>query len=167
MINKKIICIASLLAMLTSMLYAQKTFKAFGETLKTGGRCLYVNNNAKTNARQYVFKTVNEALECAERLSSSRPEGDNSVIKVYIEPSVYWIDDPDDPAMRLPLEGEGTPFGMKLKFSGVHLIGLSDDANDVVLACQRGQTQGADGNFTMFHIEGDNITTENITFGNY
>lgn len=167
MMKKSIICIAFLTAMATSGVYAQKAFKAFGETLKTDKRCLYVNSGMKTKSAQHVFKTVNEALECAERLSTSRPAGDNSEIKVYIEPSVYWIDNPDDPAMRLPLEGEGTPFGMKLKFSGIHLIGLSEAAEDVVLACQRGQTQGADGNFTMLHIDGDNITAENITFGNY
>ena len=31
----------------------------------------------------------------------------------------------------------------------------------------RGQTQGAVGNFTMFHFSGDNISILNITLGNY
>ena len=47
------------------------------------------------------------------------------------------------------------------------MIGMSDKAEDVVLACNRGQTQGADGNFTMFHFIGSDFKADNITFGNY
>ena len=43
MMKKSIICIAFLTAMATPGVYAQKAFKAFGETLKTDKRCLYVN----------------------------------------------------------------------------------------------------------------------------
>ena len=56
---------------------------------------------------------------------------------------------------------------MEVRMSGVRIIGLSENAEDVVLACNRGQTQGADGNFTMLHIIGSDIAAEDITFGNY
>ncbi|MEZ4892837.1 MAG: hypothetical protein R2778_07445 [Saprospiraceae bacterium] len=36
-----------------------------------------------------------------------------------------------------------------------------------MLACNRGQTIGAQGNFTMFRFYGDGTSSENITFGNY
>ena len=62
MMKKSIICIAFLTAMATPGVYAQKAFKAFGETLKTDKRCLYVNSGMKTKSAQHVFKTVNEAL---------------------------------------------------------------------------------------------------------
>ncbi len=45
--------------------------------------------------------------------------------------------------------------------------GLSNDPTNVVLACNRGQTIGAKGNFTMFRFFGNGTAAENITFGNY
>ena len=44
---------------------------------------------------------------------------------------------------------------------------MSDKAENVVLACNRGQTIGSQGNFTMFRFIGDGTSSENITFGNY
>lgn len=84
---------------------------------------------------------------------------------LLIAPSVYWIDDPDDPAIRTD-EG-GTPFGVRLKCEKLRMIGLADNPEDVVFAANRGQTQGAVGNFTMFQFTGNSLETENITFGNY
>lgn len=111
----------------------------------------------------FTFETVNEALRYAERNNGK----DTLWTDIYIEPSVYWIDNPDDEEERKPLPGSKTPFGMMLKLDRVRITGLSDNPEDIVLACNRGQTQGADGNFTMFHFTGSNIVAENITFGNY
>ncbi len=126
------------------------------------GNLLYVIPQEKTNKDGGVFSTVQEALRHAETLA------DDSVwTTIHIAPGVYWIDDPDDPAVRKPEEGGNTPFGMKLRLSKTRLIGMGDTPEDVVLACNRGQTQGAVGNFTMLHITGDDIVAENLTFGNY
>lgn len=84
---------------------------------------------------------------------------------LFIAPSVYWLDDPDDPAVRT--DDDGTPFAVKLKCRKLKITGLADAPQDVVLAVNRGQTQGAVGNFTMFQFDGDELITENITFGNY
>ena len=125
-------------------------------------RHLYVNLQKTTDKGKAVFATVNEALRQAERFT------DDSVwTTIHIAPGVYWIDNPDDPAIRKPEPGENTPFGMKVRLSRTRLIGMGDSPEDVVLACNRGQTQGADGNFTMLHITGDDIQAENLTFGNY
>ncbi|MDE7421704.1 MAG: hypothetical protein K2N35_16050, partial [Muribaculaceae bacterium] len=47
------------------------------------------------------------------------------------------------------------------------IIGLSAHPEDIVFAVNRGQTQGAVGNFTMFHFSGNSLETKNLTFGNY
>lgn len=108
----------------------------------------------------YVYNDIREAL----RHLPSGTEEEPAVL--YIAPNVYWIDDPDDPEIRKPEQG-GTPYGMVLGQSWISLYGLSARPENVVLACNRGQTQGAEGNFTMFRFTGDGIHTENITLGNY
>lgn len=132
-------------------------------------RHLYVNcqetsgeANAPTERVKNIFATVNEALRQAETFA------DDSVWTIiHIAPGVYWIDNPDDPAIHKPEPGENIPYGMKVRLNRTRLIGMGDSPEEVVLACNRGQTQGADGNFTMLHITGDDIQVENLTFGNY
>ena len=87
-------------------------------------------------------------------------------VTVYIRPGVYWIDDPDDPTVRVG-KGGREPFGMTIRCPRLRLVGLADDPCDVVLASQRGQTQGAVGNFTMFDFWTDSLVVENMTMGNY
>ena len=90
--------------------------------------------------------------------------GDSATI--YIVPHVYWIDNPDSPKVAVGKDGR-EPFGMTIRAKKLHFIGLSDNAADVVLASQRGQTQGAVGNFTMFDFHVDTLMVENLTMGNY
>ena len=87
-------------------------------------------------------------------------------ITVYINPGVYWIDDPDDSIVRVGKNGR-EPFGMVVKCNNLHLIGKGEQPEDVVLASQRGQTQGAVGNFTMFDFWCNKLVVENLTMGNY
>lgn len=49
----------------------------------------------------------------------------------------------------------------------LRFFGLTEKAENVVLACNRGQTIGSQGNFTMFRFIGDGTSSENVTFGNY
>ena len=123
---------------------------------------LYVNPQKNTNEGRGVFKTVNEALRKAETYAN-----DSVWTTIHIAPGVYWIDDPDDPAIRKPAPGEIIPYGLKVRLNRTHIIGMGDSPDDVILACNRGQTQGAEGNFTMLHISGNDIQAENLTFGNY
>ncbi len=87
-------------------------------------------------------------------------------VTVYFRPGVYWIDDPDDPAVRVGRDGR-EPFGMVVRCSRLRLVGLGENPQDVVLASQRGQTQGAVGNFTMFDFWVKSLFVENLTMGNY
>ena len=85
---------------------------------------------------------------------------------VYIRPGVYWIDDPDDPTVKVGQNGR-EPFGMVVRCPRLALVGMGENPHDVVLASQRGQMQGAIGNFTMFDFWCDSLTVENLTMGNY
>jgi len=141
---------------------AQTKFTRDGQTITSSAHCLYVNDAMKSRPSRYTFRTVNEALLFAQQNDGR----DTLWTDIYIEPSVYWIDNPDDPAVRTAAPGE-SPFGLKIKMNRVRMIGLASDPRDVVLACNRGQTQGSVGNFTMLHITGSDIQARNITFGNY
>ncbi len=85
---------------------------------------------------------------------------------LYIAPGVYWVDDPDTPEVVVGENGR-EPFGMVIRARILHFIGLSSDASHTVFASQRGQMQGAVGNFTMFDFWCDTLTVENLTMGNY
>ena len=85
---------------------------------------------------------------------------------VYIRPGVYWIDDPDDPTVKVGKNGR-EPFGLVVRCPRLIIVGMGKNPNDVVLASQRGQTQGAIGNFTMFDFWCDSLKVENLTMGNY
>jgi len=109
----------------------------------------------EASARPYTYNTFQKAAE--HFLDSTT---------LYIAPYVYWIDNPDTPAVAIGRNG-GTPFGMVVKTPKLRLVGLDSDARHVVLASQRGQTQGAVGNFTMFDFHVDELYVENLTMGNY
>ena len=115
---------------------------------------IMVDRGAKANT-PYVFTTFQEA-------STHFVDG----ITVYIQPGVYWIDDPDDATIKVGENGR-EPFGMVIRCPHLRLIGLGQEAQDVVLASQRGQTQGAVGNFTMFNFWCNKLEVENLTMGNY
>lgn len=143
----------------------------YGDSIAYGGRTFPLSEHAlfvdgslsdETAARYpYVYNSLREALE---HLSDGTPQ---CPMTLYIAPYVYWTDDPDDPQTRLTRPGDPHPFGMTVRCEWLRLVGLNRDPRNVVVACNRGQTIGAIGNFTMFRFYGDGLTTENITLGNY
>ncbi|MGM9713144.1 MAG: hypothetical protein ACI3Y5_03370 [Prevotella sp.] len=108
----------------------------------------------------YVFNSFTEA---AKALTDGTPD---EPMTLLVAPYVYWIDNPDDKAIRVGKDGR-EPFGLIVRCQNLHITGLSDDARNVVLASNRGQTQGAIGNFTMFDFWGDGLEVRNLTMGNY
>jgi len=108
----------------------------------------------------YVYKTFQEAAAHLREGTASEP------MTVYIRPGVYWIDNPDDPTVKVSKDGRG-PFGMTVRCQYLSLIGQGVTQEEVVLASQRGQTQGAVGNFTMFDFWVRKLNVENLTMGNY
>ena len=106
-------------------------------------------------ARPFVYNRLQDAVA---HLSDTTT--------LYFAPYVYWVDNPDSPAVVTGKNGR-EPFGMVIRAKKLTLIGLDPDASHTVLASQRGQTQGAVGNFTMFDFHVNDLTVENLTMGNY
>lgn len=127
---------------------------------------LLTSDAAQAAASPYAFADAQAAFAA---LPSDGTQADPVVL--YIAPGVYWTDDPDDPTVRTAKMnrggGDGTPYAIQVRCPYLHMIGLADDPQDVVLASNRGQTQGALGNYTMLQVEGNGIEVEGITFGNY
>lgn len=98
-----------------------------------------------------VFKSINGAHEA---------------VTLEVEPGVYWLDDPDDPAVRAEEDGS-IPYGVVVECDTLRMVGLAENPEDIVFAVNRGQTRGAVGNYTMFNFRGKSLEASNITFGNY
>ena len=133
------------------------------EKIVLGEKAFFVDGNLPNRVvkrHPFVYNSFNEAMK---DIREGSPE---EAMTLYIAPYVYWIDDPDDPSERVGENG-GIPYGLVINESNLHFYGLSKDPQHVVLACNRGQTQGAVGNFTMFRFNGNNIRCENLTMGNY
>lgn len=113
--------------------------------------------------REGLYGEISATKDAAEAFRQVNEAGGS--VTLLIAPSVYWLDDPDDPGIRT--DKEGTPFAVRVKCDTLRIIGLAENPEEVVLAVNRGQTQGAIGNFTMFEFDGRSLETENITFGNY
>lgn len=134
-----------------------------GQEIVLGPKCFFIDgqfSDEEVKANPYVFNSFNEASTHLTAGSEDEP------MRVYIAPYVYWIDDPDDPEIKRGKNGR-EPFGLVVKCPYLHLIGLNPNPRNTVLASQRGQTQGAVGNFTMFDFWGDGMVVQNLTMGNY
>ncbi|MBR6687485.1 MAG: hypothetical protein IKL77_01890 [Clostridia bacterium] len=82
-------------------------------------------------------------------------------MKMYIAPYVYWIHDPAS-------ESTTSAYGITKSCSYLHMIGLTDNPENVVIAGNYGHDEGYQGgNWTMFNFSGDGLTLKNIRFGGY
>ena len=132
---------------------------------KLNEHCLLVDGSLTDDEaaqNPFVFNSFQKAMQHLKPGTSA----DNRMT-VLIRPGVYWIDDPDDPEIRKAKDGDRAPIGMHIRCPWLHLVGLGEQADEVILASNRGQTQGAIGNFTMFFFHGDGLLLENLTLGNY
>ncbi|MBO5352624.1 MAG: hypothetical protein J6J42_00520 [Lachnospiraceae bacterium] len=134
-----------------------------GETILLGEKAVYIDgtlSDEQADSYEYVYNDFKEAAEAFVSGTEEEP------MKVYIAPYVYWIDDPEDEEIRVASGGD-VPYGLVIQCDNLHLIGLTKNPYHVVLAVNRGQTQGAKGNYTMFYFDGNGTRTENLTMGNY
>lgn len=134
-----------------------------GETINLGEKAIYIDGSLSDDVAgryDYVYNNFKDAAAAFTDGTEEEP------MQVYLAPYVYWIDDPDDEEIRVASGGD-TPYGMVINCDHLHLIGLTKNPYNVVLAVNRGQTQGAKGNYTMFYIDGRGTHTENLTMGNY
>lgn len=135
-------------------------FKQHLTHIQLNAKTFLVHPDARKMNNKYIFPTFQEAVEHITDGTEAEP------MTIYLAPSVYWIDNPDDPVIRIAADGSA-PIGMTIKCEWLKLKGLCTDPRDVVLAANRGQTQGAKGNYTMFHFIGNGLSIENLTIGNY
>ncbi len=137
-------------------------FRYAGRTIPLHERSILIDGSLTATEAARHLHTYRTFQEAAAHFMAGSEE---TPMRVYLAPWVYWIDDPDDPYIR-GSKGE-YPFGMVVKCPYLHLEGLNPSPRAVVLASQRGQTQGAVGNFTMFDFWGDGLHFENLTMGNF
>lgn len=134
-----------------------------GKTIELSEKAFYIDGSldeATAAKYPYVFTSINEA---AKHLVDGTEE---SPMMLYIAPYVYWVDDPDDEEIRKP-DTLSVPYGLIIDCEWLTFYGLTDNPENVVIAANRGQTQGADGNFTNLYIDGNGLRMENLTVGNY
>ena len=140
-----------------------------GATVKWNGKTFTLDENtlfldyrldrAKLAGNPYAFNTLKDAAKALKNGTAEKP------MLLLTAPGVYWVDDPDDPAIRG--NGGAAPVGMTIACNNLYFYGLNTKWENVVFAVNRGQTQGSAGNFTMFNIQGTGLKSENVTFGNY
>ncbi|MBD0823750.1 hypothetical protein [Aestuariibaculum marinum] len=135
-----------------------------GKEIKLGSNAFFIDgqmSDAEVAKYPFVFNSIVEASKHLNDGTESSP------MVLYIAPWVYWVDDPDDPEIRIPKPGNPVPFGLEISCEWLRFQGLSENPEHIIIASNRGQTMGAKGNFTMLNIKGDGTSAENITFGNY
>ncbi len=133
-----------------------------GKTFTLDENTLFLDyrlDKAKLAGNRYAFNNFNEAKAALKHGTATKP------MLLLTAPGVYWVDDPDDPAIRGG--AGGPPFGAVIACNHLYFYGLNSKWQNVVFAVNRGQTQGSNGNFTMFQIQGNGLKSENVTFGNY
>lgn len=113
--------------------------------------------SADESGSPYIYSDPIKAFDAVNSAGKS--------VTLLATPSVYWLDNPDDPTVRK--DPGGTPYAVRIQCDTLRIIGLADNPEDIVFAVNRGQTQGALGNYTMFHFKGRSLETANITYGNY
>ncbi len=132
------------------------TFLLIAANLTAQTRIVLNQRLAASNPKTLHFNNAKDAF-------SAIPEtGD---VEIEVAPGVYWIDNPDDPAVR-ECKG-GIPFAVEIKADRLVINGTDPKAENTVFAVNRGQTQGAIGNYTMMSFRGRKIVASNITFGNF
>ena len=124
--------------------------------------------DTEVQAGSYIYNNIQSMLRPTptEDAINSKKMADKK-LTVYIMPGVYWIDDPEADDTMQPWGGYDVPYGIAVTAHSLEFAGLTDDAEDVVIAGNRGQSHGANGNYTMFHFECESLTIKNLTIGNY
>lgn len=133
------------------------------DTLSLDAHTFYLDGSLPDSVADSLPYVFNSFQKAAAHFTSPTTQGR---VRLLIAPWVYWIDDPDDPTVRKGTDGM-PPLGMTVRCDTLDLQGLTADAREVVLAAQRGQTMGADGNFTLFNFVTHQLRVDHLTMGNY
>lgn len=126
-----------------------------GETVTLSDHALYVNQSL-TESTSYSFKTLQEAV------ANAKPGTKDNPTVIYLEPDVYWTDDYTKEEDRK----DDDLIGLIIPQAYITLVGMTGNPDDVVIASDRGQNAGADGNFNTIGV-GDGFHAKDLTIGNY
>lgn len=128
------------------------------QTVEIGEKAIYVDGRLSDEEIEGYANVYNSFKQAMDHLVDGT-ETDPMVM--YVAPYVYWIHNPDSPSTS-------EAYGIVKSCENLQIIGLTDDARNVVIAANYGHNEGFDGgNWTMFNITGDGLTLKNITFGDY
>src|SRR5690349_19425671 len=121
-----------------------------GFTVKWNGRTFALDENtffldyrlerAQLANHPHAFNNLKDAVAKLKNGTAEKP------MLLLTAPGVYWVDDPDDPAIRTG-GGGGGPYGVTITCNHLYFYGLNTKRENVVFAVNRGQTQGSAGNF--------------------
>lgn len=142
------------------------TVEYAGKTITLDASNIYIDGSLSDEICQKYDHVYND-FKKAYNAGAMKDGTETAPMNVWLAPYVYWIDDPDDEAIREGINGDPVPYGLWMNCNYLSLNGLTDKPENVVLAVNRGQSHGARGNFTMFYINGTGTHTENLTMGNY
>ncbi len=127
---------------------------------------LYLDAGLEEDAAEGSGVMYRDISVLLEEINGRRGRED-APVTVYIAPSVYWLTEPGGEDGRHAMPGDGMPYEKKVRCRILTLEGLCEDARDVVVAGDRGQSQGCVGNYTMFQFTCEELNLRNLTVGNY
>ena len=115
-------------------------FTALSTLAAAEAKTVYLdNNNASTDENHYTDAL--SGLDAVNRLAASGA----GKVTLRVAPGVYWLDDPDDPAIR-KMPDNSIPYGFHIVCDTLEIIGSDGNPENTVFAVNRGQTRGAVGN---------------------
>lgn len=127
-------------------------------TVEIGEKSIYLDGRLSDEEianKANVYNSFNDALAAATDGTEAEP------MTIYMAPYVYWIHDPAS-------ESTTEAFGIIKKTENLHLVGLTNDRRNVVIAGNYGHNEGyMGGNWTMFNFSGDGLTIRDMTIGDY
>lgn len=132
-----------------------QTIEYQGSTIVLSESALYVDQTLTENSA-YKFKSLQDAVAAAKPGTKENPT------VIYLAPDVYWTDDYTNPEVR----AKDDLIGLIIPQAYITLVGMTGNPDDVVIASDRGQNAGANGNFNTIGV-GDGFHAKDLTIGNY
>ncbi len=127
-------------------------------TIQINEKAIYVDgrlSDEEIEGFDNVYNSFKQAMDHLVDGTESEP------MTMYLAPYVYWIHNPDSANTE-------EAFGITKSCENLHIIGLTENAQNVVIAGNYGHDEGYNGgNWTMFNLSGDGLTLKNLTFGDY
>ncbi len=128
-----------------------------GTTVQLSEHSLYVDAGLSADELgSFAFRTLQDAVAAATPGTKENPT------IIYLAPDVYWTDDYTKPEVR----PSDDLIGLTIPQPYITLAGMTGNPEDVVIASDRGQNAGANGNFNTIGV-GDGFHAKDITIGNY